>query len=427
MPFDYSRNAPQRIAVIGAGISGLSAAWALSSHHDVTVFEAEARFGGHARTVVAGKNGDQPVDTGFIVFNYVNYPHLTRLFQDLDVPVMRSDMSFGVSLGGGKLEYALRSGDALFGQRRNLFDPRFHGMIRDILRFNAKAPAHAAAHPDLTIEGLVADLGLGAAFRDNYLFPLCGAIWSTSRHGIGAFPAAALVRFMRNHGLMQVKGHHGWWTVKGGSREYVSRLVAGLQARGVRLQSGAPVRSVTRSGGGVSIRCHGGTDMPFDQVVFACHADQALALMTDADAQERLHLGAIRFQNNRTLLHADPTVMPLRRKCWSSWVYRDADHASHVGISYWMNRLQAIPEEDPLFVTLNPADHIRDDLIYDEVTFRHPIFDSAALAAQEAIAKLQGQRNTWFAGAWLRNGFHEDGIASAMRIARQLAVTRVVA
>lgn len=427
MPFDYSQNAPQRIAVIGAGISGLSTAWELSRHHDVTVFEAESRFGGHARTIMAGKSGNQPVDTGFIVFNYVNYPHLTALFRELDVPVKRSNMSFGVSLDEGRLEYALRSGNALFGQRRNLANPRFYGMIADILRFNAQAPARAAGLPDLTIGTLLDEMGLGQTFRTQYLYPICGAIWSTPRHGMDAFPAEALIRFMRNHGLMQARGQHGWWTVDGGSREYVNRLVTALGQKRVTLRSGAPVRAVARHAGHVAIRCQGAEEEHFDQVVFACHADQALALLSDASTAEQRNLGAIRFQDNRTLLHADPVVMPKRKRCWSAWVYRDAPQKAQVGISYWMNRLQDIPEEDPLFVSLNPADNIREDLIYDEVTFRHPVFDHAALGAQKAIAAMQGQRNTWFAGAWLRNGFHEDGIASAMRIARRLSVAQVVA
>ena len=421
MAFDRSTSLPQRIAIVGGGISGLAAAWTLSRSHRVTLFEAAPRLGGHARTVVAGKNGDRPVDTGFIVFNHVNYPHLTAMFRDLDVPIARSDMSFGVSLDGGRVEYALRSVDTLFGQRRNLVDPRFYAMIRDILRFNAGAEAIAEANPMLTVDELIAWMRLGTRFRDHYLYPFCGAIWSTPDHGIGAFPARSLVRFMSNHGLLSSGGHHQWWTVVGGSVTYVDRLSAALVRAGVDVRRGAAVQAVTRGGGGVTLRAaHGEAEM-FDHVILACHADQALALLTDADHAERAALSAFRFQPNRAVLHADSSVMPRRRRCWSSWVSRSDAGKRNVAVSYWMNRLQNIPEDDPLFVTLNPGDEIDPRLIFDDVTFRHPIFDLQAIDAQQRIAALQGRRNTWFAGAWLRNGFHEDGFASAMRIARRLS------
>ena len=426
MPFDLSRGAPQRIAVVGGGISGLAAARLLSRHHTVTLFEAAPRLGGHARTVMAGKNGDQPVDTGFIVFNHVNYPHLTGMFRDLDVPIEKSDMSFGVSLDGGRVEYALRSGNALFGQRRNLVDPRFYRMIRDILRFNGGAEARVAASPDMTIAELIGAMGLGTRFRDHYLYPFCGAIWSTPDRDIGGFPARALLRFMRNHGLLSKAEHHQWWTVTGGSVAYVDRLAAALVRSGVDLRLAAPVRGIRRMDGGVSLRADGAEPEMFDQVILASHADQALGMLSDADGDERACLSAIRFQPNRTVLHSDPSVMPRRRRCWSSWVSRGDGPRSGVGVSYWMNRLQNIPEDDPLFVTLNPVERIDPRLIHDEVTFHHPVFDRAALDAQARIAAMQGRRNTWFAGAWLRNGFHEDGFASAARIARRLVPTQVL-
>ncbi len=426
MPFDLTRGAPQKIAIIGGGISGLSSAWLLSRHHQVTLFEAAPRPGGHARTVMAGRRGDVAVDTGFIVFNYANYPHLTALFRDLDVPVQRSDMSFGVSLDHGRVEYALRSLDAVFAQRSNLVRPGFHRMIRDILRFNARAGAAAQGRPDLTIDQLIHELGLGARFRDQYLYPICGAIWSTPARQIGAFPAEALLRFMGNHALMSRGGQHQWWTVTGGSVSYVNRLTERLVSAGVSLRMGTPVRSITRGDAGISVQTDGATGI-FDHVVLACHADQALALLSDPSAAETAALGAVHFHDNRTVLHADPRVMPMRRKCWSSWVYRDDDPASGkaVGVTYWMNRLQSLPREDPLFVSLNPGTAIDPALIYDETVFRHPVFDHAALNAQTALRGMQGQRQTWFAGAWLRNGFHEDGFASAMRIARQLAPATV--
>lgn len=426
VPFDLTRGAPQRIAIIGGGISGLSAAWLLSGHHQVTLYEAAPRLGGHARTVMAGRRGDVAVDTGFIVFNYVNYPHLTALFRDLDVPVQRSDMSFGVSLGNGAVEFALRSANALFAQRANLLRPNFHRMIRDILRFNTRASAAAEGRADLTIAELIAELGLGTRFRDHYLYPICGAIWSTPARDIGAFPAATLLRFLGNHALMSKGGQHQWWTVTGGSISYVSRLTAALEARGVALRPATPVRAVTRTEGGASLQINGAWES-FDHVILACHADQALALLSDPSPEERAALGKVRFQDNRAVLHADPVVMPRRRACWSSWVYRDdalqANRA--VGVTYWMNRLQSLPDDDPLFVSLNPGAAIDPALIYDEVTFRHPVFDQAAIDAQARLRAMQGSRQTWFAGAWLRNGFHEDGFASAARIARQLLPAKV--
>lgn len=431
MPLDRMDRAPQRIAVIGGGISGLASAWLLGQAHNVTLYEAETRLGGHARTVMAGRRGDISVDTGFIVFNYVNYPHLTGLFRDLDVPVQRSDMSFGVSLGAGRLEYALRTGNALFGQRSNLASPSFYGMVLDILRFNACAETAVTARPELTIAELVHELRLGRAFRDHYLFPICGAIWSTPTSGIGSFPAQALMRFMRNHALLSVGSQHQWWTVSGGSRSYVEKLETALRRRGTIIRTGTPVTSVERGPNGVTIRDASSGSETYDQVIFATPADQALSMLADAAPEERAALGCSRFQPNRVVLHCDPAVMPRRRRCWSSWIYRTdhlpgSDEATTpaVGVTYWMNRLQAIPESDPLFVSLNPEISIPDEAIFDEITFRHPLFDHAALAAQAEIAAMQGKRRTWFAGAWLRNGFHEDGFASAMRIARRFAVRR---
>lgn len=421
-----------RIAVIGGGISGMACARLLARTHSVTIYEAENRLGGHARTVMAGRRGDIPVDTGFIVFNYANYPHLAALFRDLDVPVQRSDMSFGVSLGAGKLEYALRSGNALFGQRRNLLSPPFYGMVRDILRFNANAENAAMGQPDLTIAGLVEQLRLGRAFRDHYLFPICGAIWSTPTSGIGSFPAEALVRFMRNHALLNAGAQHQWWTVSGGSRVYVDKLETALRREGVIIRTACAVSSVKRGQDGVVIDSRGSEPERYDQVIFATHADEALAMLSDATPQECVALGAVRFQSNRAILHCDPAVMPRRRRCWSSWVYRanclpeekSGRVKPSVGVTYWMNRLQSIPEQDLLFVSLNPEINIPDEAIFDQTVFRHPVFDHAALSAQKQIAAMQGKQNTWFAGAWLRNGFHEDGFASAVRIARGLTSRR---
>ncbi len=419
MSFDAHPIRPQRIAVIGGGISGLAAAYMLAPHHAVTLFEAAPNVGGHARTVMAGRNGDQPVDTGFIVFNYANYPHLTRMFQDLDVPVAKSDMSFGASINDGQIEYGLRDLRALTAQRRNLLRPGFARMVRDILRFNSNAET-LAKDDTATIGELMNDLKLGDWFQRFYLMPLCGAIWSTPPAEIRTFPARALVQFFRNHALLSPSGQHQWWTVDGGSIEYVRPLERYLRGRGVAIRTATPVQSVTRDGQTSRVNSTAGPHEPFDQVIFACHSDQALRLLDRPTPQERAALSAVRFQDNQMILHRDTSQMPRRRAVWSSWVYK-ADTTRPepaIGVTYWMNRLQNIPEQDPLFVSLNPSREVPEHLIYDQKMFRHPVFDAPALAAQRQLNGMQGHNNTWFAGAYTRHGFHEDGFASAARIAR---------
>lgn len=414
--------ARKRVAVIGAGISGLAAAHLLAPTHTVVLMEAAPSLGGHARTVLAGKRGDQPVDTGFIVFNRVNYPRLTALFEELDVPVAPSNMSFGASFGAGRFEYALASPAAIFAQRRNLVDPRFLRMLRDIMRFNARAPA-AVRDADMTIADLLRDLGTGSWFRDRYLLPFTGAIWSTPTQKVLDFPAETLVRFFRNHALMSYTGQHQWYTVRGGSVEYVRRLSARLEAHGVELRPACRVAAVTRRDDTVRIRPQGGDWEAFDEVVFATHADDALALLTDPSPAEHAALSAIRFQPNEAVLHSDTALMPRRRRVWSSWVYSEDGnvHRPGIGLTYWMNSLQPIPKDDPLFVTLNSTRSIRDELVHDVTTFHHPVYDLAALRAQQTLSDMNGTRNTWFCGAWMRNGFHEDGFASAADVVQAMA------
>lgn len=427
MSFDAPFTEPTSIAIVGGGISGLAAAYLLSATHRVTVFEAEARFGGHARTVMAGLNGDQPVDTGFIVFNYANYPHLTRMFHELNVPVERSDMTFGASVNNGAVEYGLKDLSAIFGQRRNLARPPFYGMVRDLLRFNATAE-QVAVSDDTTIGELVDEMGLGRWFQDYYLMPICGAIWSTPPEEIRGFPAKSLLSFFRNHALLSATGQHQWWTVSGGSASYVTRLVAHLKTCGVALRSGCPIASIRRADGATFVTPTGGVEERFDHVIMAAHSDDSLKMLSDATPHERAALGNLTYQDNQVFLHRDARQMPKRKACWSSWVYK-ADQAgteTKLGVSYWMNRLQNIPESDPLFVTLNPAREIASEMIYDEVSFRHPVFDRAALKAQRALQDIQGQNNTWFAGAYTRHGFHEDGFNSAARIARALQADRIL-
>lgn len=422
MPFETFDPPPRRIAVVGAGISGLAAAHLLADRHRVVLIEAERRLGGHARTVIAGRRGDQPVDTGFIVFNRVNYPNLCRLFDELGVPVAKSDMSFGASIDGGRIEYGLRSFGTVIAQKRNLLRPQFLRMIRDILRFNARALA-VADDPDMTIRELLELLGTGAWFRDYYITPLSGAIWSTPPAGILDFPAQAMIRFFANHALLGVRGQHQWYTVQGGSVQYVARLEAALRRRGVEIRLGTPVAAVRRIPGGVELRMRGGGWEVFDEVVLATHADDTLALLADPAPEEAAALAAVRYQPNEAVLHADASLMPKRRAVWSSWCYAEEAGArpDRIHLTYWMNSLQPIPADDPLFVTLNSCRPIREELVYDTVTFRHPVYDVAAWRAQEAIRRFNGARATWFCGAWMRNGFHEDGFASAVDVVEAMA------
>jgi len=411
----------RRIAIVGGGISGMAAAYLLADHAQVTLFEAGKTLGGHARTVTAGLRGDQPVDTGFIVFNYVNYPHLTRMFDDLNVPVAKSDMSFGATIDNGTVEYGLRDLRAVVAQPSNLGRPKFLRMIRDIARFNAQAEAVSDA-ADLTTDELIEQMNLGSWFRRYYLLPICGAIWSTPPSDVGRFPARALVRFFRNHALLSASGQHQWWTVDGGSVEYVRRLSAHLARLGVELRAATPVQSVQRDPLGVTVQARGCTPERFDDVIFACHSDDALRLLAQPTPSERAALGDLKYQDNQAILHRDAGQMPRRKGAWSSWVYKSESVGQEpaIGVTYWMNRLQNIPQDDPLFVTLNPSVPVREDLIYDEKTFRHPVFDGPAMRAQGDIAAIQGQNRTWFAGAYLRHGFHEDGFASAVRVVRQM-------
>ncbi len=422
MPFETPL-APRRVAIVGGGISGLAAAWCLRDEAHVTLYEAAPRLGGHARTVTAGRNGDQPVDTGFIVFNRVNYPHMCAMFAELGVPVTDSSMSFGASFGQGRFEYGLRNMGALFARRRNACDPRFLRMLRDIFRFNARA-RDLAEREDLALGDFLDRLGTGAWFRDRYLLPLSGAIWSTPAAGILDFPARALVRFFDNHALLHHSGQHQWLTVEGGSVEYVRRLRDALSRAGVDLRPGTPVRSVRRHAEGVEIMA-GGEVEHADEVILATHSDDALSLLSDPSETERQALSSIRYQPNRAVLHADPSVMPTRRAVWSSWNYCEPERPGQaISLTYWMNSLQPIPESDPHFVTLNPTRPIAEELTYDETTFRHPVYDLAAEAGRERIRALNGTRRTWFCGAWMRDGFHEDGFASAVDVVRAMGAER---
>lgn len=414
-----------KIAVIGAGVSGLGAAWLLSRRHDVVIYERENRFGGHSCTVEAPTQaGRVPVDVGFIVFNERNYPNLVALFDHLGVPTEDSDMSFAVSLDEGRFEYG-SSFAGYFAQRRNIARPSFLRMTHDILRFNRLAPQLLDKSEDLdfTIGDFVADAGFGKTFRDRYLLPMASCIWSTPLGQMLDYPAQTFVRFFNNHGLLTIGPQLQWRTVSGGSRSYVERIVAPLRAR-ARLST--PASAVRRTPAGVEVRDAGGHWDRFDRIVLACHADQALALLTDADEQERSLLGRFAYSTNEVWLHGDESLMPRRRGAWASWNYvaDSSSRDSNVSVTYWMNRLQNLPDSTPLFVSVNPGRAPAPAAAHARFSFEHPMYDAAAIRAQRDLHRLQGVRDTYFCGSYCGYGFHEDALSAGLDVAEQLGVQR---
>lgn len=414
-----------KIAVIGAGISGLGAALALSERHDVRVFERDGRIGGHAHTVdVETPDGPQWVDTGFIVFNQRNYPNLVSLFEHLEVPTRWSDMSFGFSLNNGAMEYACDDLGKIFAQRWRVLDPRFIQTFREILRFTKIGPNDLAAGSmaGLSLNDWLEMRGFGGWFRERFLFPMGGAIWSTSLAEIGDFPAESFVRFFVNHDLMTgLDSSQRWRTVDGGSREYVARLVARL---GSAVQTGRAVAHVDQHQPRPVVRFEDGTQETFDQVLIATHAPQARAMLRRPDVDQERILDRFRTSDNLTVLHSDPALMPRRTKVWSSWNFLsngiEADRARPAQVTYWMNRLQGIPAKRPLFVSLNPTRMPDPALTHGVLNYAHPLFDADSLSAQAEISNIQGRRGIWFAGAWQGYGFHEDGLRSGLAVAEAL-------
>ena len=415
-----------RIAVVGGGIAGLSTAWLLSQRHQVTLFEADGRLGGHANTAEAPGHAatvpaiSVPVDTGFIVYNEPNYPNFTALLEHLGVASQPADMSLSVSLDDGGFEYSSLGLGGLFAQRSNLLSPRFWGLLRDVMRFYREAPRDLASleGPLTPLDDYLARKGYGAAFRDDHLLPQAAAIWSTPLGAIGAYPAASLIRFFQNHGMMSLSGRGLWRTVSGGSRAYVHALTAAFRGD---VRTAARVTGVRRTPAGVEVRDASGGVQRFDDVVIATHGDAALALLEDPSPEERRLLGAFRYSRNLTVLHTDRALMPRRRAAWASWNHIGFRQAPQAGcVTYWMNRLQSLKDAPELFVTLDPKTPPAAGTVIRAEVYEHPLFDANAIAAQREVWSLQGVRRTWFCGSYFGHGFHEDALQSGLAVAEQL-------
>ncbi len=414
----------KKIAIIGTGISGMGAAYMLSKEHDITVYEKNDYIGGHTRTkVVEYDDRKIAVDTGFIVCNDRNYPNLMALFEHLKVPLQKSDMCFAITVNDGAIEWGSKNLNTVFGQRRNLFRPDFLRMLRDILKFNQHAGEILTQDTLITLGELLDRLGMRDWFRRYYILPMGGAIWSCPLDKMEAFPAQSFVQFFDNHGLLTVNDQPQWYTVTGGSQNYVKKLTRAFKDR-IRLNT--EVTSVTRGKQHVSVTDISGATEQYDEIVLACHGDEALAMLRDASDTERNVLSPFTYQTNIAYLHRDVHQMPMRKACWASWVYQSDGQLrpEGVAVTYWMNLLQSIDRNYPLFVTLNPIHTVREDTIFNIHEFTHPIYTREAIEAQAQLPELQGQNHTWFCGAYHTWGFHEDGLASAVRMCEKMGVKK---
>ena len=411
------------IAIIGSGISGLAAAWLLGSRHEVTLYEADHRLGGHTNTVDVTLDGiSHPVDTGFLVFNRHTYPHLCALFAYLGVESVATDMSFAVSLTKPRLEWAGSNLATLFAQPANLARPGFWRMLQDILRFNRETAQIDGTAPEISLGVYLDARGYSREFRDWYLLPMAAAIWSCPAQQMLDYPLLSFVRFCRNHGLLQVFDRPQWQTVKGGARTYVQRMARDIAD--IRLAT--PISRVVRDDSGVLVQQAAGAER-YDAVVFACHSDQTLKLLGEgASDEERRVLSAVTYQANRAVLHTDPALLPRRKAVWSAWNYMAGDVSAAgqgaVSVSYLLNRLQPLPFKQPVIVSLNPLREPAREQVIAEFDYGHPVFDVDSALAQSALAGVQGRRHAWFCGAWTGHGFHEDGLRSALVVANALGV-----
>jgi len=411
-----------RIAVIGSGVSGLTAAWALAPTHTVTLFESQHRLGGHTNTVDVTLEGKTfPVDTGFLVFNERTYPNLIALFRFLGVDSHESSMTFSVQAKHNDLEWCGTDLRTLFAQRRNLFNFKFLAMLIDILRCNREL---TAAHLDGTLgdeplKDWLDQRGFGKSVREWYLIPMTAAIWSTPPSRALDYPVATFARFCHNHGLLSVYNRPRWRTVIGGAREYVKLMASKIQD--IRLNT--PILSVLRSNGQVCLRSSNGTEERFDQVVLACHSDQQLNMLSDATQEERAVLNRVRYQPNLAVLHTDDQFLPQKRAAWAAWNYHvGASGTDQSSVTYWLNELQNLPTDTPVMVTLNPLQSPDPNKVIARFDYEHPLFDGDAIAAQRELDLIQGKHQVWFAGAWTRYGFHEDGVMSGLAVAKGLGI-----
>ena len=412
-----------KIAIIGSGISGLGVAYLLNSEHDIVVYEKNEYTGGHSRTVDV-KIGDTiiPVDTGFIVFNNKNYPNLTGMLEHLKVPTTKSNMSFGVSIDDGWLEYGTQKLWNIFAQKRNLLRLKFWHMLFDIIRFNKNAHLYLE-NDTLNLGEYLDKMEVGQWFKNYYLLAMGGAIWSTPLTDMLNFPAQTFIRFFDNHGLLTVSNQPQWRSVFGGSKEYIRRISEGFKDK---IKNNCGVINVVRNADGVLIKDSQGNTKGYDKVIFACHSDQTLRMLDRPTTQEHEIIGSIRYQCNEMILHRDISFMQKRRSAWSSWVYLSNKRnggESQVSLSYWMNNLQQLATTVPIIVTLNPERMPSTALVYDTYSFEHPVFDKAAILAQAKVPDLQGKNHTYYCGAWLRYGFHEDGLLSAVNVANHFNIT----
>jgi hypothetical protein len=427
-PAREGRGGQLDIAVVGSGIAGLGAAWLLARRHRVTLYEREGRLGGHSNTLdVAVDGAVLPVDTGFIVYNERNYPTLTRLLAHLGVETQASSMSFAVSVDGGRLEYSGGSWSGLAAQPLNLLRPSYLRMLRDTMRFFREAPVARVDGGEMALGEWLAARGYSDAFLYDHLLPMAAAIWSVPVRQMLRFPVASFVSFLHNHGLLRLSGRPQWRTVVGGSRRYVERIAADLPGR---VLLATPAIEVRTGAGGVTVRDARGGAKRYDRVVIAAHADQALAMLPEADREMRGLLAAFRYQANTAVLHRDARLMPRRRRAWSSWNYlaergdvAQADGraaGARVSVTYWMNRLQNLDPRHPVFVSLNPILAPRPELTVTAIEYSHPAFDAAALAAQHRLPAIQGRGGIFLCGSYCGYGFHEDALAAGVRVAAAL-------
>lgn len=412
-----------KIAIVGSGISGLSSAFLLGHEYEVTLFEKNNYLGGHSNTAqISYENSKIKVDTGFIVFNFRTYPNLKAFFELLKVGIQKSNMSFGIKDLDKGFEYSGDNLSGLFAQKKNFFNWKFLKMLKDIAKFNKKSIQLIESGQDLSNKSLgefIGELKLGEYFKNYYLFPMAGAIWSCPLELIKDYPAKTFLRFFYNHGLLTITNQPQWYTVKGGSKEYVKKIIANFKGE-VKLN--CDIVKSEKSGEKIILSDKNGKNYEFDHVIFASHSDQTYKLIADKTKDEEEILSKIKYSKNVAVLHKDQNQMPAKKKAWASWIYLCSKKSNKVSLSYWMNNLQNIDAKKPLFVTLNPIEEVNKDDIFGTYDYEHPIFDEGAIKAQERLGEIQGKRNIWFCGAWTKYGFHEDGLNSAIEVAKNFKI-----